>query len=124
MNTIETVETFFNAIESLDTRTVSDMYADDVSVWHNFSNAVQTKAENVAVLTGLCGLAESLRYEVIERFSLAPDRIVQRHNLHIRLKKQPAELVVIPACIFITVAGDKITKIEEYLDTAQTGALR
>ena len=121
MNAQETVDAFFSAIESQDPIRVSDMYTDDVSVWHNFSNVAQTKAENVAVLTGLCKLADALRYEVVERFSLSPDRIVQRHNLHVTLKDKQ---VVIPACIFITVTSGKISAIEEYLDTVQTAALR
>jgi hypothetical protein len=32
--------------------------------------------------------------------------------------------VVIPACIFLTVEGEKIKRIDEYLDTAQAGKLR
>lgn len=46
MNAQETVDAFFSAIESQDPARVSDMYTDDVRVWHNFSNATQSKTDN------------------------------------------------------------------------------
>jgi ketosteroid isomerase-like protein len=47
--------------------------------------------------------------------------VIQRHLLRCRVAS--GEEVVIPACIFVTVQRGKITRIDEYLDTAQSNAL-
>jgi ketosteroid isomerase-like protein len=111
----------FTSIENKRPDRVASLYADDIAVWHNFSNRTQSKAENLAVLTRLTESVDRIRYEVIERVSLG-NRILQRHNL--RCVKPDGEEVVIPACIFITIIDGHITRIEEYLDTAQSARLR
>jgi len=111
----------FESIESKRVDAVSALYADDVAIWHNFSNAEQTKAENLKTLEGLANSVESLHYEVLERMLLG-DRVLQRHNL--RCRTRTGEEVVIPACIFITVLDGLIHRIDEYLDTGQANRLR
>lgn len=111
----------FTNIEAGRVGAVAALYHDDVEVWHNFDNAVQTKQENLRVLEGLTQIARKLRYEVLERHTVG-DRFIQRHNLHCTTASG-AE-VMIPACVFITVEDGKIRRIDEYLDTAQTKALR
>ncbi len=119
---VDTVERFFAAIEAKDIDAVADFYTDDVQVWHNFSNSSQDKATNIAVLTALCAGVETLRYEIVERLVLADGRVLQKHLL--RATGSGTEEVVIPACMFLTLAGERISRIEEYLDTAQANQLR
>jgi ketosteroid isomerase-like protein len=111
----------FDCIERKQVREVAALYGDDIAVWHNFSNAEQSKAENLAVLEGLVASVESLRYEVHERVLLG-DRVLQRHDL--RCRTRSGEEIVIPACIFVTVRDGRIQRIDEYLDTAQANRLR
>lgn len=111
----------FAAIEAKAPERVAALYVDDIAVWHNFSNALQNKAENLAVLTRLTQTVAKIRYEIVERILLG-DRVLQRHNL--RCTKTNGEEVVIPACIFITVRDGRITRIDEYLDTGQSARLR
>jgi ketosteroid isomerase-like protein len=112
----------FAAIESADLAAVDALYADDIEVWHNFSNAVQSKTENLNTLTGLTASVDTIHYDVRERLELDAERVLQRHDLHCTTRS--GERITIPACMFITVRGGKIARIEEYLDSAQANALR
>ena len=111
----------FRAIESKSVADVAALYDDAVGVWHNFDNAVQNKSDNLKVLGGLTQSVAMIRYEVLERHAVG-DRVIQRHDLHCTLAN--GKTFSVPACIFITVKNDKITRIDEYLDTAQVNALR
>jgi ketosteroid isomerase-like protein len=118
---LEVAAGLFDNIERKRVDGVAALYADDIAVWHNFSNAEQKKAENLAVLDGLTRSVASIRYEVLERVLLG-DRVLQRHNL--RCKMAAGDEIVIPACIFITVKNGRIVRIDEYLDTGQANRLR
>lgn len=117
---IEVAQHLFEQIEAKRVDGVSALYADDILVWHNFSNATQTKAENLKVLDGLTKNVTQIRYDVTERVLLG-DRVMQRHLLRCRIGT--GEEFVIPACIFVTAHDGKITRIDEYLDTTQSNAL-
>lgn len=117
---IEVAQQLFERIEKKDVAGITALYADDILVWHNFSNTTQTKAENLKTLGGLTKNVAQIRYDVVERVSLG-DRVMQRHVLVCRVSN--GEEVAIPACIFVSVRDGKITRIDEYLDTAQSNAL-
>jgi ketosteroid isomerase-like protein len=121
-NNIDTAADLFAAIEAKDPAAVGALYADDVAVWHNFDDACQDKAANLATLSGLCAAATKIRYDVTERLELEAGRVLQRHVL--RVSVPSGETFAIPACIFVTVANGKITRIDEYLDTGQANRLR
>ena len=120
--TIQIARALFENIEAGDPAGVAGLYADDIEVWHNFSNTTQSKQENLQTLTGLIGSVKTIRYEVKELLTLSDDRVLQRHDLH--CETPGGARFTIPACIFITVRSGKITRIEEYLDSAQANALR
>ncbi|MCB1646538.1 MAG: nuclear transport factor 2 family protein [Pseudomonadales bacterium] len=120
MDILTLIDKFFTAIENKDTDTVADIYGADAKIWHNFTNRIQSKAENLKTLQGLCDQVPELHYDIIERHQLSASRVVQRHILR---AVSAAEEVCIPACIFIEVADNKIIQIEEYLDTGQTKKL-
>lgn len=118
---LEVAARLFDNIEQKRVDAVAALYADDMTVWHNFSNAEQSKADNLKTLEGLAGSVDSLRYEVLERLLLG-ERVMQRHNL--RCRTRAGTEIVIPACIFITVKDGLIRRIDEYLDTGQANRLR
>jgi ketosteroid isomerase-like protein len=119
-NALDVARQLFERIEAKHVDGVAALYADDVEVWHNFDNATQTKAENLKVLGGLTKNVAEIRYDVTERILLG-ERVMQRHLLRCRVAN--GEEVVIPACIFVTVRGGRIVRIDEYLDTGQSSAL-
>ncbi|MFU8816588.1 MAG: nuclear transport factor 2 family protein [Pseudomonadales bacterium] len=112
----------FAQIEAGNPDGVAALYADDVAVWHNFSNVAQSKSENLRTLGGLINSTAGIRYEVIERLALDGERVMQRHNLHCTTRT--GEEFLIPACMFMIVRDGKIVRIDEYLDTGQANALR
>lgn len=119
---MRTAAALFEAIEAGDPEAVAALYADDVEVWHNFDDAVQDKAANLAVLASLCQRVPEIHYDVAERLLLPDGRVMQRHVLRAVLGE--GREVRIPACIFVTVREGRIVRIDEYLDTAQANQLR
>jgi ketosteroid isomerase-like protein len=119
---LDVVAGLFAAIEAKQLEAVAERYDEGIEVWHNFSNAVQSKVDNLRVLGGLIRSTDTIRYEIIERHQVTGNRVVQRHNLHCRTRA--GAQVTIPACIFLTVEDGLIIRIDEYLDTAQTRPLQ
>ncbi len=122
MTELETAERLFAAIAAKDVSAVGDLYAEDIEVWHNFSNRCQDKAANLQTLAGLCGSVDHLTYDVAERLQLDDGRILQRHVL--RATPAGGAEIAIPACILLRIEGGRIKRIDEYLDTGQANRLR
>lgn len=117
--TAQLANDLFAAIERGDVDAVADCYADDVVVWHNTDGIESTKAQNLAVLTGFVARVPTRRYEN-RRLIETSDGFVQQHLLvgvHANGKR-----VELPACIVCSVKDGKITRLDEYLDSAQVGA--
>ena len=122
MDAIVTVAALFSALESKDPAKVADLYANDVQVWHNFSNVAQNKSQNLEVLAGLCESVAEIHYDVIERLRLDDGRVLQRHNL--RAVTDSGDEVIIPACMLLQIQDGRIKRIDEYLDSGQANRLR
>jgi uncharacterized protein len=116
---IETLDRFFAAIEAQDIRTVESLYADDIEVYHNWTQATLGRDAALEVLRST-GAITGLRYEIISRH-VGDGFVVQRHVLH---GAAPGGELAIPVCILIEVSDGRITRIYEYLDSAAIVALR
>lgn len=114
----ELADRFMNAVAAGDVATVEAIYADDATIWHNFDKLDQSKAENIATLKGLHRSLTNFRYEEIRR-TIVPDGYYQQHVLRAAAKNGELDL---PAALRVYVADGRITRVEEYLDTAQVGA--
>ncbi|MGV3770363.1 MAG: nuclear transport factor 2 family protein [Sphingobium phenoxybenzoativorans] len=112
-------EAFFKAIEQGDVDTLNRLYADDAGVWHNFDGITQTKAEGVQTLAQFAAVADS-RYELQQRYVVG-DTVIQRHNIHIRMKATGASKVI-PVAVFLKFRDGKVAHIYEYLDSAHVVA--
>jgi hypothetical protein len=77
--------------------------------------------ENLRTLRWLARNLANLRYDEIQRDPL-PGGYVQRHVLRAHLAD--GTQLEIAACLFVTVAGGRITRIEEYADTRASDPLR
>ena len=62
-----------------------------------------------------------MSYEIVDR-TVDGSRVIQQHILTTRLAD--GQTFTLPAAMFITVRDGLITRIEEYLDTAQLNAMR
>jgi ketosteroid isomerase-like protein len=114
-------ERLFAAITAGDTETVRAIYAEDAVIWHNNDGLEQTPDENLRVLRWVIRNVKDLRYEEIRRHE-TPTGFVQQHVL--RGMAPNGTALEIPACIVCTVKDGRITRLEEYLDSAHTAALR
>lgn len=104
---------FLAAAEKADTATMRAIYTPDATIWHNDGTDGQTVDENLAFLEMLFGGLKGLKYEVLRRFS-TDDSLFQTHVLHVVLPDGSS--MDLDAAMVITVDGDRINRIEEYLD--------
>lgn len=113
-------ERFFAAIPKGDLEAVRAIYAPDAVIWHCFDQKAQSVDENLGVLAWVVKNVSGLRYEDVRRFP-TPNGFVQQHVLRGRSPKGVA--IEVPACIVCAVANGRITRLDEYLDSAQVAPL-
>jgi len=112
---------FFQALERGDVAAVGECYAPDAMIWHNYDQLEQALDANLRVLRWVVDNVAGLRYEDIRRVVL-DDGFVQQHVL--RGTAPNGAPLEVPAMMRVMVADGRITRLEEYLDTAQVAALR
>lgn len=110
----------FGAIERGDVGALRGLYHPDACVWHNTDNTEQSVEENLKVLGWLVHNSALRRYEKVRR-ELLPTGFVQMHVL--RLDLSGGRTVRIPACLVARVSQGRITRIDEYLDSAQVATV-
>jgi len=111
---------FFAAIQAGDCDTVDELYSPDATVWHNYDQVDQGREQNLKVLAWLCRRILGLRHDEIQRV-VTPDGFVQQHVL--RGTAPDGSPLEVPAMMRVYCADGRVSRIEEYLDTAQTTAL-
>jgi ketosteroid isomerase-like protein len=114
-------ERFFNAIEAGDADIVADSYTDDAVIWHNFTRAEQSKADNLETLKGMMGRLSDRSYHD-RRVHIIEGGFVQQHVLS-GMRKDGSR-VSMPGILVCHVKGGKIARIEEYLDSADVAEFR
>ena len=117
---LEVADKFFAAIPRGDLETVRSLYAPAAEIWHNHDGVTQDVDANLRVLTWVVRNVSGLRYEEVRRHA-TPTGFVQQHVL--RGKAPSGAPLEIPACIVCRVEGGRITRLDEYLDSAQLKAL-
>ena len=118
---LDAAERLFAAIQAGDIAAITDLYDPDVRIWHNYDGIDQTRDENLRILGWMAKNVRDLRYEDIRRDEI-PGGFVQRHVLY--GTGPGGQAFAMPACLFGFVRDGRIVRIEEYLDSAQTAALR
>lgn len=109
----------FAAITAGDVDAVRALYAPDAVVWHNTDGIAQSAEENLRVLGWVVRHLEARRYDEVRR-AATDSGFVQQHVLRGSVRGTP---IAIPACIVATVRDGRITRIDEYLDSAHVAAL-
>ncbi len=113
---MQTAEKLFCAIENGDLDAIRDIYTPDTKIWHNNDGIAQTVEQNLAVLKWVISNIKGVKYTDVRR-QPTPSGFVQQHVLRGRFKDKE---IALPACIVCTVEGGHITRLDEYLDSAQT----
>jgi ketosteroid isomerase-like protein len=110
----------FAAIERGDVDAIKGIYAPDAVIWHNNDEIEQTVTQNLRVLAWMGANFSERSYEDVRRTEF-DGGFVQQHVL--KLTKLDGTKVELPACIVATVADGKITRIDEYLDSAHVARI-
>ncbi|MFJ9387368.1 nuclear transport factor 2 family protein [Nocardioides sp. NPDC101246] len=108
------VDRFFTAVEAGDTATLTEIYSPDAGIWHNYDDVTQTREESLRTLGYLHHVAGPMRYTEVRREVVA-DGVVQQHVVVLSGR---AEGLRMPAMLRIVVDGDRVRRIEEYVDPA------
>jgi len=119
MSALDVADRIFAAIEAADAATVAAIYADDIVVWHSNDGIEQTKEQNLRVLDWLLRNTTSRQYREVRRHEI-DGGFVQQHELHVELPD--GGTADLPACIVAKVTGDRITRIDEYIDSTAGAA--
>ena len=111
---------FVGAIQSGDVEAVRACYAPDAKIWHNNDGIEQTVDQNLRVLKWMIRTLPERNYRVL-RLEALSDGFLQQHVLEATLPD--GRTWTLDACVICRVANGVITRLDEYLDSAQTNAL-
>lgn len=106
---------FFDAIEAGDLDGVRAIYAPNAIIWHNDDEKETSVDDNLGVLTNFVKFLPKRSYQD-RRVSVFPGGFVQQHVLH--LERRDGQQFTLPACLVCQVENERITRLDEYLDSA------
>jgi uncharacterized protein len=123
-------DAFFVAVETGDLDGVRRAYADDALIWHNNDDREQSLEENLVVLAWMARHVPDRRYTEIRRYvfddGAGRSGVIQQHVL---TGTGASGALHMPAMIRLDMTSDdagvlRITRLEEYLDSAHVAVLR
>lgn len=110
---------FFDSVEAGDIAAVRDCYAPNARIWHNTDDQEQSRDDNAAVLAGFVERISDRVY-ANRRLEVFEGGFVQQHEL--RGRRADGVAVRLTACLVCAVADGRITRLDEYFDSAQVAA--
>jgi ketosteroid isomerase-like protein len=110
---------FFDAVERGDIDTVFATYSPGARIWHNTDGVEQTRDDNAATLNGFVRRISNRVYDD-RRLSVFEGGFVHQHKL--RGTRPDGVAVSLDACIVCAVEDGRITRLDEYFDSAQVAA--
>ena len=108
------------AITAGDIDAVREIYAPDAVIWHNIGEGAQSVDHNVRLLRWYARQVPERRYEDVRR-QRTERGFVQQHVL--RGMTAAGERLEAQVCIVVETDGDRITRLDEYVDSEQIAAL-
>lgn len=121
MTTLELARKYMDCLGRGDVAGARSCLHPDARVWHNYDGAEQSVDENMATLEFLLKKSTSLSYD-IHRMEEIEGGYLQRHTL--KITSTAGDKLSSEAIAIISVNGDKITYIEEFIDPAPFAPLR
>ena len=113
---------FFDAIEEGDIDTMKNSFAPGAEIWHNTDELVGTPEQTAVVLSGMVARIKDREYAE-RRLTAFPGGFVQQHVLTGKRVHDDGE-VRLPCAIICKVEGGKITRLDEYFDSAHVAEFR
>jgi uncharacterized protein len=121
ITTVDPLGRLIEAIATGDADTAREIYAPAALIWHNTELREQSVDENVRVLRWLVRNVSDLSYDDIRR-QKTERGYVQQHVL--RGTTRHGEALEVHACIVVETDGDRITRLDEYIDGDQIAPLK
>ena len=123
LDDIRTMATrFFDSIEEGDIAAMKNSFAADAEIWHNTDELVGTPEQTAAVLTGMVARIKDREY-ADRRLTTFPGGFVQQHVLK-GVRVHDDGPVRLPCAIVCKVENGKITRLDEYFDSAHVAEFR
>lgn len=114
MDNIAIAERFITAIDKEDTETMREIYAPDAKIWHDFDRQEQSVDTNIESLLTLRQAIPTVRW-VKTRIEPLPTGFLLTYDLTVTFGERT---LAIPACVIATIANDRITFLEEWVNAA------
>lgn len=118
---LQFAERFVGAIQSGDAAAVRACYAPDAAIWHNIDDVEQTVDQNLRSLDWFVRKLPDRHYRVLRREALE-DGFLQQHVLEATLPDGAAWKMA--ACVVVRMRDGLIVRLDEYIDSAASNALR
>lgn len=112
---------FFDGLEQGNIGILREVYAPNVKIWHNTDGLEQTLEENETTLKGFIERISKRQY-ADRRVHTFPGGFVQQHRL--KGTKKDGTTVELDAVIVCRVENGKITRLDEYFDSAAVAKFR
>lgn len=113
---------FFDAIEQGDIEAMQNSFTPDAEIWHNTDELIVTPAQTAVTLTGMVTRIKDREY-ANRRLTAFPGGFVQQHVLTGK-RVQDDVVVRLPCAIVCKVENGKITRLDEYFDSAHVTEFR
>jgi len=94
------------------------LYAPDARIWHNTDDKDKTVEESLAFLDGLLSVTTKRWYADV-RLTPTPSGYVDQHYMCAVMTT--GEEVRVPICMVVTLEGERVKRIEEYIETEASG---
>lgn len=111
-NALAVAEKLTLAFAARDLAHYSQLYADDVVIWHSHNQIEQNKQENIALMEFIFTTLSDTRYDSIVR-QVTEMGFVQQHFVR-GCFADDSELTPIPVCMVVEVRNGLIARIDEY----------
>lgn len=113
---------FFDAIEQGDITTMQASFTPNAAIWHNTDQVIVTPAQTAETLKGMVARISDRSY-ADRRVHVFPGGFVQQHTLQ-GTRAHDGAPVRLPCAIICAVADGKITRLDEYFDSAHVAEFR
>lgn len=115
-------QSFFDAIEAGDIDAMQDHFSPDAEIWHNTDEAIVSVPQTALVLSGMVSRIDAIQYAE-RRVTPFEGGFIQQHAL-IGRRKSDGGAVRLPCAILCRVEQGKITRLDEYFDSAHVAEFR
>lgn len=113
---------FFDCVETGDIEGLVACYSPNAKIWHNTDELEQGPEDNRKTLTGMVGRIKDRVYDQ-RRVETFPGGFVQQHVLR-GTRVHDGARIHLPACIVCAVKDGRITRLDEYFDSAHVAEFR